>query len=232
MPVEEANQVAVSCRHAWKVYGPKADQDRRDARRRPAPRRAPGEDGLRRRRPRRLLRREPRRGLRRDGPVGLGQVDARADAEPPARTDRRPGADRRRGHPDRSTTTGCGRSAAGRSRWCSSTSACSRTGAIVDNVAFGLEVQGIDKDQRIARANEVLEVVGSRRARQRVSRRAVGRDAAAGGAGPRALHRSGDHAVRRAVQRARPADPPRHAGRGRAAPARAAEDDRSSSRTT
>jgi glycine betaine/proline transport system ATP-binding protein len=31
---------------------------------------------------------------------------------------------------------------------------------IVDNVAFGLEVQGVEKDERTARANEVLEVVG------------------------------------------------------------------------
>jgi glycine betaine/proline transport system ATP-binding protein len=31
---------------------------------------------------------------------------------------------------------------------------------IVDNVAFGLEVQGIDREKRIARANEVIEVVG------------------------------------------------------------------------
>ncbi|MEX0753696.1 MAG: glycine betaine/L-proline ABC transporter ATP-binding protein [Actinomycetota bacterium] len=31
---------------------------------------------------------------------------------------------------------------------------------IVDNAAFGLEVQGVDKDARTARANEVLEVVG------------------------------------------------------------------------
>ena len=31
---------------------------------------------------------------------------------------------------------------------------------IVDNVAFGMEVQGIDKETRMARADEVLEVVG------------------------------------------------------------------------
>ena len=31
---------------------------------------------------------------------------------------------------------------------------------IIDNVAFGMEVQGIDKEARTARANEVLEVVG------------------------------------------------------------------------
>jgi len=31
---------------------------------------------------------------------------------------------------------------------------------IVDNVAFGLEVQGVEKEERTARANEVLEVVG------------------------------------------------------------------------
>jgi len=32
--------------------------------------------------------------------------------------------------------------------------------SISDNVAFGMEVQGIDKEARTARANEVLEVVG------------------------------------------------------------------------
>src|SRR4029450_20211 len=31
---------------------------------------------------------------------------------------------------------------------------------IVDNVAFGLEVQGLDKEAREAKANEVIEVVG------------------------------------------------------------------------
>jgi glycine betaine/proline transport system ATP-binding protein len=31
---------------------------------------------------------------------------------------------------------------------------------IIDNVAFGMEVQGIDRETRTARANEVLEVVG------------------------------------------------------------------------
>jgi glycine betaine/proline transport system ATP-binding protein len=31
---------------------------------------------------------------------------------------------------------------------------------IVDNVAFGLEVQGVEKEERTTRANEVLEVVG------------------------------------------------------------------------
>ena len=31
---------------------------------------------------------------------------------------------------------------------------------VIDNIAYGLEVQGIDKSTRIARANEVLEIVG------------------------------------------------------------------------
>jgi glycine betaine/proline transport system ATP-binding protein len=31
---------------------------------------------------------------------------------------------------------------------------------IVENVAFGLEVQGVEKDERIAKASEILEVVG------------------------------------------------------------------------
>ena len=55
---------------------------------------------------------------------------------------------------------GSGRSAAARSAWCSSTSGCSRIGAIVDNVAFGLEVQGIEREDRERKAVEVLEVVG------------------------------------------------------------------------
>jgi len=31
---------------------------------------------------------------------------------------------------------------------------------VIDNIAYGLEVQGIDKSTRLARANEVLEIVG------------------------------------------------------------------------
>ena len=78
---------------------------------------------------------------------------------------------------------------------------------IVDNVAYGLEVQGIDKETRTARANEVLEVVGLGGWGDSLPRRAVGRDAATrrAGAGPR--DRPRDHAVRRAVQRPRPLDP-------------------------
>ena len=79
---------------------------------------------------------------------------------------------------------------------------------IVDNVAFGMEVQGIDKETRMARADEVLEVVGLGGMGNCVPRRAVRRDAAARRLGARALHRPRDHAVRRAVQRARPVDPP------------------------
>ena len=54
----------------------------------------------------------------------------------------------------------CARSAARRCRWCSSTSGCSRTGTVLDNVAYGLEVQGIDKATRHERARELLGVVG------------------------------------------------------------------------
>ena len=39
---------------------------------------------------------------------------------------------------------------------------------IVDNVAFGMEVQGIDKETRMARADEVLQEIGRASCRERV----------------------------------------------------------------
>ena len=56
------------------------------------------------------------------------------------------------------------------------------------------------------------------RLREQLPRPALGRHAAAGRPGPRARRRPGHHDVRRAVLRAGPADPPRHAERGHPAP--------------
>ena len=44
----------------------------------------------------------------------------------------------------------CASCAATGSRWCSSTSACSPTARVIDNVAFGLEIQGVSKAERLA----------------------------------------------------------------------------------
>ena len=62
---------------------------------------------------------------------------------------------------------------------------------VLDNVAFGLEVQGKSKAERHARARHARPR-GSRRSRRELSRRAVGRDAATGRPGARARQRSRD----------------------------------------
>ena len=89
---------------------------------------------------------------------------------------------------------------------------------VIDNVAFGLEIRGEDKDKRYARAQEVIELVGLQGLREPLPRPALRRHAAARRAGPRAGGRPQGAAVRRAVLGARPADPPRHAERGDPAP--------------
>ena len=114
---------------------------------------------------------------------------------------------------------------AARSRWCSSTSGCCRTARSIDNVAFGLEVRGEGKGDRRNRAQEMVDLVGlsgyennypdqlSGGMQQRVGlARALAAD-------PDVLH------VRRAVLRARPADPAGHAERGDPAPPRGRQDD-------
>ncbi len=145
---EPATEVTVSCRNVWKVYGPQGRAHRRLARR----------DALR---GRSCWRRPgcvaavrdvsfdvaPGRGLRGHGALGLGQVDARADDQPAARPDGRPGPDRRRGRPARSTTSASARSAGTRSAWCSSTSACSRTGASWTTWRSAWRCRAIDKDE-------------------------------------------------------------------------------------
>ena len=85
---------------------------------------------------------------------------------------------------------------------------------VIDNVAFGLEVQGMAKAERLARAAEVLKLVGLEdAANQFPDQLSGGMQQRVGVARAFAGNPAGD-ALRRAVQRARPADPPRHAGRG------------------
>ena len=96
---------------------------------------------------------------------------------------------------------------------------------VIDNVAFGLEIQGVDKSERLGRASEMLHPGRARGRRQPVPRPALGRHAAARGPGARVRRRPAADALRRALQRARPADPARHAGRGDPAPGRDRQDD-------
>ena len=96
---------------------------------------------------------------------------------------------------------------------------------VIDNVAFGLEIRGMAKDERLARARELLRARRPRGRREAVPRPALGRDAAAGRGRAGVRDEPRRDAVRRAVQRARPADPARHAGRGLPAPGGDGADD-------
>ncbi len=98
--------------------------------------------------------------------------------------------------------------------------------SVLDNVAFGLEIQGIAASERRERASETLDLVGLAGAGEQADRRALRRHEAAGwaGAGPR--HGSGDTAHGRAVLRARPPDPARHAEPFPLHPGRGQEDGR------
>ncbi len=221
---QTSTDTAVSCRGLWKVYGPH-------------PERIVGSPEADLPRPellektgcvaaikRRLVRRPARRGLRRHGPVGLGEVDAGPDDQPAPRPDGRRDRGRRRGPAhDRCRTTP--RAPATQDQH--GVPALRAAPASPDRRQRRLRPRGAGDGARGPSAQ------GGRGARGRRPRRlgpalpgrAVGGDAAARGARQSPRHRSGDHAVRRAVQRARPADPPRHAGRGDPAPARGAEDD-------
>ena len=84
---------------------------------------------------------------------------------------------------------------------------------VIDNVAYGLEVQGIGKATRRRRAGEVLETVGLTAWADALSAAALRRHAAAGRAGAGARARPRGAVLRRAVLGARPADPPGDAGR-------------------
>ena len=96
---------------------------------------------------------------------------------------------------------------------------------VLDNVAFGLELRGESKAARQERAPRDARPRRPRRDGRPLPGRAVRRPAAAGRPGPGARRRPRGHALRRAVQRPRPADPPRHAERGPPAPPRAGQDD-------
>src|SRR5581483_5747460 len=192
----------------------------RDAR----PRRAACAARLRRRRPRRLVRGLAARGVRRHGPLGLGKVDARADAHPAHRADGGTDRDRRPRRHDREP--------GGAPR------------APPPHVVDGLPALRPPRPPPGARQRRVrprdpgrpeirtprtrrrsAETRGPRGRRQLVPRPAVGRHAAARRPGARVRGRAEGHALRRAVQRARPAHPSRHAGRGHPVAARDREDD-------
>ena len=137
-----------------------------------------------------------------------------------------PGPARRRGHPRCRRATPARAAPARASRWSSSTSACCRTGGSSRTSPSGWRSAATGRRERLARARRGASASsGLTGMRRLLPRPALRRHAAARRPGARARGGPGGHAVRRAVQRARPAHPPRDAERGQPPPSRGRQDD-------
>ena len=221
-----SSRAAARRANLWKIFGPRArtsiigtpDADLSRAG-------AAGEDRLRRRRQGRLLRRRARRGLRGDGPVRLRQVHPGALPDPADRADRRHGRDRRRRHHRRLDDAQLRDLRRTHVSMVFQHFGLLPHRQVIDNVAYGLEIRGVGKAERRAKAEEIVDLVGLTGYENVLPRPALRRHAAARRPGPCAGRRPDAAAVRRAVLRARPADPPRHAERGHPAAPRARQDD-------
>jgi len=197
---------------------------RRLSRGRSAAWRAAGQAGQRRRDARGQPRCRAGRGVRGDGLVGQWQEHAHPLHHPPHRAHRREGDHRR---------AGCHRRHRRRAAGCAPAQGVDGVPALrpaaAPHVARQRRVRAGAAWRRQAAAPR------DRRAHARVgwsaqhgrlqTASAQRRPAAACRARPRVGHRPRHHAVRRAVLRARSADPPRDAGRDRAPASRAGQDD-------
>ena len=158
------------------------------------------------------------RDLGADGAVGLGQVDAAAGGQRAEPGGARAGAGARPGRRDgrrRDLRAGqrCAASGAARCRWCSSSSRCCPGAASSRTSRSGSSSPGWRKEERLAKAREVLATVNLTDWAEKKVSRALGRHAAARRAGAGLRHRRRDPADGRAVLGARPADPQPAAGR-------------------
>ena len=85
---------------------------------------------------------------------------------------------------------------------------------VIDNVAFGLEIRGVAKAERLAKARETLRLVGLEDVENSFPDQLSGGMQQRVGVARAFARQPGGDALRRAVQRSRPSHPPRHAGRG------------------
>ncbi len=106
-----------------------------------------------------VLRGRPRRGVRGDGPVGLRQVHPGAVPHPADRAD---GRHRRRSPAATSPapTTPAARPAAQAGLDGVPALRPAAAPQVIDNVAYGLEIRGMGKKERRAKAGEIVELVG------------------------------------------------------------------------
>ena len=208
----------------WKIFGsgadkilgtPDAELSRTELR---------AEDRLRRRRARRLDRRLAGRGLRRHGALRLRQVDARAHADPADRAD---GRLDRAGRKERHRRQRLRAPRAAPPLGLDDLPALRTARASPGGRERGLRPRDPGRAERRAPRAGATDAQARRSGgrREPVSRPALGRHAAARRRRARLRRRPEGDALRRAVQRPRPTDPTRHAGRGDAAPARDREDD-------
>ncbi len=204
-------------RGLWKVFGPRperivgsADADLPRAE-------LAAKHGQHRRHARHLPRCRAGRGVRRDGVVGFGQIDIGPLPHPSHRTDRWHGSHRRhRRHRRRRRDPARCAAPPGEH----GLPAVRSTAAPQPHRQRGVRARGARPGQDLPAGHCGGHARTRRpaRARQRSTRAAVRWHAATGRARPRSGDESGHHVVRRTVLGARPADPARHAGRGRAAP--------------
>ena len=199
-------------------------EDHRNPGRGPLAQGPAGQDGLRDGGEGRLVRGHAGRGVRGDGPVRVGQVDADPAAHPAHRAHRRPGGDERRGD-HRGERRPAARAAppprghgvpALRAAPAPQGDRQRRLRAGGARRGEGAAPHPGQGDGRPGRPDRLRGVLPGPALRGHAAARRAGQGA---GRGPAGAH------VRRAVLRAGPADPPRHAERGHPAARGGRQDD-------